>query len=99
MNLFLRQNLSFVSKRVEGDIPCISLEDDKFAALRFQDLQYNDIYPERIKSLTCDLVDVTSEDSTATQYSLQYNYKDGKILIEIDPKMFKVNDRGEIWYT
>lgn len=90
---------SFVSKRVEGDIPCASIEDDRYITLHFQDLQYNDIYPERVKSLTCDLVDVTSEDRTPAKYSLQYNYKDGEILIEINPRMFKVNDRGEIWYT
>lgn len=84
---------------VEGDIPAVILKDSKKIVLHFQDLQYNNVTPDDIIGVSCDLYDVTSNEQKSIKHDLKYYYKNGKIVIILDPKMFKANEDGEVWYT
>lgn len=83
---------------VEGDIPHIILNDSAYLTLHFQDLQYIDISPNEIRSVSCELVDVTSIDQNIVKHSLEHSYEAGNISIKLKPEMFPANDSGEVWY-
>lgn len=83
---------------VEGDIPSIILNDSAKLALHFQNLQYVDISPSEIRNVSCELVDVTSNDQNIVKHNLEYNYENGNISLKLQPEMFPANDHGEIWY-
>lgn len=84
---------------VEGDIPCVILKDKPSIKLHFQDLDYNNILPENIISVQADISNVISDNQNKETVQLQYEYKNGNIII--DPGQIKyVSDpeTGEVWY-
>ena len=62
-------------------------------------MQYNNIIPNDIINVSCDLYDVTAIEQKPMRYDLQYDYKNGNIVISLDPKMFKANEDEEVWYN
>lgn len=84
---------------VEGDIPCVILKDKPRIKLHFQDLDYNNILPENIISIQADLTNVINDNQNKESTQIQYDYKDGNIII--DPGQINYvsdSETGEVWY-
>lgn len=84
---------------VEGDIPCVILKNKPKIKLHFQDLNYNNILPEKIITVQADLTNVISDNQNKEATQIQYEYKNGNIII--DPGQMKYvsdSETGEVWY-
>ncbi|MDD5921829.1 MAG: helix-turn-helix transcriptional regulator [Eubacteriales bacterium] len=85
--------------RVEGDIPCIILNDKPKITFYFQNLDYRNISPKKILSVRADSKNVLSDHPSTKTSALKYNFKNGEIII--DPAQIKYDrdeGTGEIWY-
>ena len=81
---------------VEGDIPCVILEDNPKIVLRFQDLYYNNLSPDDIKKVSADLTNVISDYENKVTVDLKYIVENGNIII--DPSQI-IHDKGDVWYN
>ena len=84
---------------VEGDIPCVILEDNPKIALRFQDLYYNNLFPNDIKKVSADLINVLSDYENKVTVDLKYIVENGNIIIDpVQINYDKGTQNGEVWY-
>lgn len=68
--------------------------------LRFQDLDYNNLYPDVITNVNADLTNVISDHENTVNTNLTYSFQDGNIIV--DPSQVKYDkdeETGEIWYN
>lgn len=84
---------------IEGDTPCVILEDNPKIALRFQDLHYNNLFPDDIKKVSADLTNVLSNYENKVTVDLKYIIENGKIIIDPGHINYdKEKKAGEAWY-
>ena len=85
---------------VEGDIPCVKLKENQKITLRFQDLDYNNLFPDDIKNVRADLTNVISDNEDTVSTDIEYSVRDGGI--RVDPAQIRYEEdeeTGEIWYN
>ena len=85
---------------VEGDIPCLILEDNPKIVLRFQDLYYNNLVLDDIKRVSADLTNVISDYENKITVDLKYIVENSNIII--DPGQInydKEEGNGEVWHN
>lgn len=85
---------------VEGDIPSVLLHDDPIIRLHFQDLNYNNVIPEKIMNVSADITNVISDSNNKETIQLTYEYDDGCVTIDPTQMNYKSDkETGEVWYT
>lgn len=85
---------------VEGDIPSVLLHDDPIIRLHFQDLNYNNVIPEKIMNVSADITNVISDSNNKETIQLTYEYDDGCVTIDPTQMNYKSDkEKGEVWYT
>lgn len=85
--------------KVEGDIPCIVLEDNPEIVLHFQDLNYNNIVPKTVIGVNSEFTNVISDKQDTEFCQLKYECKDGDVIIDLSQFDYnKDEESGEIWY-